>query len=294
MGKYICPYCGEQEDFFVDQEYVGEFGVDSYDRRVRCGTCFRIFNDDLVRELSDRGFILLPDGEIPRTTHNRLKIDGLRLCSRDYWYGMRTQFRNPQNVELAAQYFQKAFEEFPDHWETVFYHALFTVKTNTPIQNITYYKIFATKVSTALNLAAQSYQGAELKISVSEIVEESLNICRTLDSHFFEVAQRYINGEYPDALRAIVSMDVSLIYDILAEFIYSNKNFYSNAIEIIDNYKITHIDFFGVHKGKIISLLLQSQRKVNWSYPIDYFTNYNRNKTYNEVISIPETKYSLF
>jgi hypothetical protein len=294
VGKYICPYCGEQEDFIIDQEYVGEFGIDYYDRRVRCGNCYRIFNDDLSRELSDRGFVLLPDGETPKTTRNRLKFDGLRLYSREYWRGMRAQFKYPQNPELAANCFQKALEEFPDRWETVFYHALFTIKTNTPIQNITYYKIFATKVSAALNMAAQSYKDTELKISVGEIVEESLRICRTLDSHFLEVAERYINGEYPDALRAIVSMDVALIYDVLAEFIYPNKNFYSDAVEIMNKYKMDHIDFFGFQKGKIISTLLQSQQKPSWSYPIEYFIDYNGNKTYNELISIPETKFSLF
>ena len=51
MGKYICPYCAETDKFIIDTEIDEESGA-TYDERVRCGNCYKLFTDDLYREFA--------------------------------------------------------------------------------------------------------------------------------------------------------------------------------------------------------------------------------------------------
>lgn len=274
MVKYICPYCGEQEKFIIDKEYVGEYGIQYHDKRVRCGNCYRIFNDNVVRELSGQGFVLLHEEALPpKTTGNRaFKTDPLRFFSMDLYLAMVARFTEPTSTAttvVAAEYFKKAYDEFPDHWESVFFDALFTAKTNTPIQNLTYYKIYAMKMGLALNIAARTYKGEELRIAVNEIVEENRKMIREFTDNYIDAAQEFLNGSNPKLMHLLVSMDVSIVYDVLADFFSHDPDFYYETRGMLHDTELdTHV-FFSTKSKYIVDILL-AEKDASWRYPISY------------------------
>lgn len=278
MGKYICPYCGETENFIIKTE--SEEGA-TFDTDVRCNSCYSTLTNTacLNTESNKTHSVQHEKDKRRRYLRNAHSIPKELIEAR--------RALNNDDTNKATMLFAECAKKYPFNWESVFYDALCIAKNNQSIQNITYYKVFAAKMHFALRLAAAELRDLELINAIKEITSVSLYMCSVFERNYIEVANDYLNGKYPEAQRLLISMDTSLIYDLLADFLCTDVYFYSDILLSLDPVVVGGM---GLAKNKFLPHIINYPSSPSFSHPIEYFRCVTNNKTYSEVIALNETK----
>lgn len=264
MGKYVCPYCGEQERFVYDEAP----SLGTHISRDRCGTCLKILNYNLLRDFPEENLKILTTTNL--STRNKLRIDGKYILSSKHYIATSRRVHCLSDDNEIAQLYHQVFLEFPNHWEAIFFNSLYTLKTNEPIVNMTYYKIFANKVIESIKAAERDFSGEELNIIIGEIVEETILVFNLLIDQWEKISLSYMTGDYEKAGRILISMDIALIYDLMVEYLFDKREIYDESWILLTQHGGFFVELFGLSKKQFIGPILEQGTELLNQYPIHY------------------------
>ena len=267
MGKYICPYCAETDNFIIDTEIDEESGV-TYDKRVRCGNCYKLFTDDLYREFEANNKLGTKD--LSNISSRRRQT----LYPSHFTPFEVAQARRARSTfhESANWRYEESAKKYPDNWEAVFFAEYYRVVNCSAVENMISYQLFVNTLHRSLHLASSSLSGEELRIAVEEMFDEAMNMVYVFYRHFKEAAEYCLSGQYPGLCRTLCSVDISAIFETMYHYLIKDKEIYCDILYDLQTHSDI-LDAFGLMKLKYITNIQQRYGKGFYHYPISIFKN---------------------
>ena len=267
MSKNICPYCGETENFIVLTDETEEFRI-TYDKRVRCGNCYKLFTDELYREFEVNNKLGIKDTD-------NLSLKRRRTLYPPYFNPFEVaQARRARSIshESASWRYEESAKRYPNNWEAVFFAEYYKVVARSAAENMTLYQSFVNVLYRSLHLASSALSGEELRIAIEEIFDETMNLVYVFYANFEEAVERCLSGEYPGLCRVLMSVDVSAIFEIMRWFTVGDIDTYRNIIYSLREHSDI-LDAFGLMKLKFITTMQQQYGNSCYHYPTELFNS---------------------
>lgn len=267
MGKYICPYCGESERFLILTDEDDELHV-AYDREVRCGTCFKLFNDQLSLEIAKQNKLQ----NCSAISNSRRRRPNSLSCFEPEEVFVARKSRCTDDYQLAAKQYTHAASVCPNNWEAVFFDAYYTAIQNTPAENVMYYKIFASKIPLVVHLAESVLSGEELVLAIEEICNSCTALCLSVFYRDFQtISKAFLSGEYRGLGRMLMTMDTTLIYDILFNCLCGNYDQYRRLMsKVREDGDCYGGSLFAQAKRDFVKQIKPEQFELLYRYPQIY------------------------